>query len=104
MGGSRGWGWDRGSGTPGKSQVAISFLRHLDIQLQTPIEKQLDPSGPIASRGRSVRPSVKYVDNLKQFSGYPPPPPRQNFLDLRMCGFMLVQQSDIIKRALCFAN
>ena len=30
-----------------------------------PFEKQLDPLGPIASRGKSVRPSVKYVGNLK---------------------------------------
>ena len=33
-----------------------------------PLEKQLDPLGPFAPRGRSVRPSVKYVDYQKKFS------------------------------------
>ena len=40
----------------GKSKVAICFLRNIGTD---PLEKQLDPLGPIASRGRSVRPSVK---------------------------------------------
>ena len=35
----------------------------LEILVQTSNEKLLDPSGPIASRGRFVWPSVKYVDN-----------------------------------------
>ena len=68
--------------TPGKSQVAICFLRNTDGD---PLEKQLDPMGSrsrsnhissargtIASGGRSVRPYMKYV----------PPPP----LDLCMVG------------------
>ena len=40
---------------PRKSQVAIDFLKNSGT----------DPSrrGPIASRGRSVRPSVKYADD-----------------------------------------
>ena len=35
----------------------------LEILVRTSLEKQLDPLGPIASRGRSERPSVKYVDD-----------------------------------------
>ena len=35
----------------------------LEILVQTPLEKQLDPFGPIASRGRFALPSVKYVDD-----------------------------------------
>ena len=54
----------RGLDPPGKSQVAIGFPKNLVL---TSLEKQLDPpplekQGPIASRGRSLRPSVKYVD------------------------------------------
>ena len=59
MGGSR--GGTCGLDLPfGKSPVAIGFL---EVLVQTPLEKQLDPSGPIASRGRSARPSAKYVDD-----------------------------------------
>ena len=50
----------QGSGTPGKSQVAIGFLRNSGTD---PLKKQLDPSGPIASRGRSIQPHVKYVND-----------------------------------------
>ena len=39
--------------THGQLQVAIGFLRN----------NGKDPFSPIASRGRSVRPSVKYVDD-----------------------------------------
>ena len=57
---------DRGSGSPpGKSQVAIGFLRNSGTDPPPPLEKQLYPSGPIASRGRSVGPFVIYVDDLK---------------------------------------
>ena len=35
----------------------------LEILVRTPLEKQLDPLGPIASRGRFVRPSVKNIDD-----------------------------------------
>ena len=45
----------------------------LEILVQNPIEKQLDPrreaiglEGPIASRVRSVRPSVKYDGDFKK--------------------------------------
>ena len=69
-----------GSPTPGKSQVAIGFLKY--CYGPPPLKKQLEPLffrgvqcitesvgkgvaigplGPDASRGRSVRPSVKYV-------------------------------------------
>ena len=44
----------------------------LKILVRTPLEKQSDPSGPIAYRERSVRPSVKYVgDSNKKMSGSP---------------------------------
>ena len=59
MGGFRGGGGG-GLGPAGKSQVANCFLRSTGTD---PLEKQLDPRcncrDPIASRGRSVRPSVK---------------------------------------------
>ena len=45
---------------PGKSQVGIGFLRNTGTD--SPLEKQLDPMGPIVSRGRYVWPSVKYFD------------------------------------------
>ena len=45
---------------PGKSEVAIDFIGTTGAD---PLEKQLDPLGPIACRGRSVRPSVIYVDD-----------------------------------------
>ena len=56
---------ERGSGLllPGMSQVAKVSL---EILVRTPLEIQLDPLGPTASRGRIVRPSVKYVDDLKE--------------------------------------
>ena len=62
MGGSRGGGGYRGSGPspPGKSQVAIDFLRKND---KDPPRDAIGPIGPIASRGRFVRPSVKYSDD-----------------------------------------
>ena len=55
----------------------------LEILVWTLIEKQLDPSGPMASRGRSVQPSVKYVDDQKNTrQDLPPSPlPWWNFLD-----------------------
>ena len=48
-----------------KSQVAKGFLRNSGMD---PLERQLDPLGPIASRRRSVRPSVKYFDKRKENS------------------------------------
>ena len=47
---------------PGKSQVAIGFLRNSGTD---PLEKQLDPMGPIASKGRSVRPSKNCDDDYE---------------------------------------
>ena len=44
----RAWGPD--PPPPGKSQVAICFLRNTGTD---PLEKQLNISGPVASRGRS---------------------------------------------------
>ena len=43
----------------------------LEIIIQISLEEQLDPSGPIARRGRSVRPSVKHVG--EQFFDRIPP-------------------------------
>ena len=61
MGGSRGGGGQSvRTPTPVNFQVAICFLRHTGTD---PLEKQLDPSGPTASWGRSVSTSVKYVDD-----------------------------------------
>ena len=61
MGRSRGEGQEFGPLPPPleKSQVAIGSL---EILVRTPLKKQLDPLGPIASRGRFVWPSVKYAD------------------------------------------
>ena len=59
MGGSRGEGGSE-SGSPGKSQVAIGFLRNTGMDLT---REAIGPEGPIASRGRIVRQSVKYADN-----------------------------------------
>ena len=46
----------------------------LEILVWTPLEKRFDPLCPIASRGRSIRFSVKYVDDKKkkQLSGLSP--------------------------------
>ena len=55
----RGFRGGRGSGLPGKSQVAIEFLRYTSTD---PLEKQLDPLVPISSRGRSIWLAVKYFD------------------------------------------
>ena len=46
---------------PGESQVAMFLLRNTGTGLP---ENQL---GPIASRGSSVRLSVKYVDDISSF-------------------------------------
>ena len=68
-----GWiqgGEDRGSKPLGKSQVAL----HLCCFRNT----STDPKGPIASRGRSVRPFVKCFGDYKQLD---PTPSWRNFLD-----------------------
>ena len=44
--------------TPERSQVAILAWPYKSGT--DPLEKQLDPSGPIAFRGRSVQPFVKH--------------------------------------------
>ena len=51
---------------PGISQVAVGFLTNIGTDLPQEaigpfLKKQLDHLGPIASWGRSVRPSVKHV-------------------------------------------
>ena len=45
----------------GRGGVALGFLRNSGTD---PLEKQLDPSGPIASRSRSVLLYVKSVDGV----------------------------------------
>ena len=56
-----------GSGPPPmeyhKLLQCICFLRNAGME---PLDKQLDPSGPILPRERSVWPSVKYVDDKKK--------------------------------------
>ena len=47
---------------PGKSHVAICFLRYSGTD---PIEMQLEPMGPIASRERSVPLSVNCDDDYE---------------------------------------
>ena len=69
--------WGTGGSTPpppGKSQVAIGFLRNTDMD---PPREAIGSLGPIASRGRFVWPSVKYADaqkmsepTLTKLSGY----------------------------------
>ena len=54
---------------PGKSQMAIGPLKIW----YRPLEKQLVPKGQIVSRGRPIRPSVKYLDDLKPCQDTPPP-------------------------------
>ena len=49
----------RGGTFSEKSQVAIYVLRNTGTN---PPGEAIGPIGPIASRERSVRPSVKYVD------------------------------------------
>ena len=69
---------------PGKSQVAICFLRNTCTELPRKSIKPKGSKGPIASRGRPIRPSVKYVDDKKNNvvqTPPPPPPPWWNFLD-----------------------
>ena len=50
----------RVSGPPGKSQVAISFLKSTGTD---PPREAIGPKGPIASGGRFVLPSLKNVDD-----------------------------------------
>ena len=54
LGGSSGGTGGSDPPPPGK-YVSIKILA------MTPLEKQLDPLGPIASQGRSVPTSVKYM-------------------------------------------
>ena len=56
MGGSR-----RGTGGPDLLKMKYWLYVSLEILVRTPLEKQLDPLGPITSRWRFVRPSVKYT-------------------------------------------
>ena len=64
-----------GTGDPdpaGKSEVAKGFFRNSGMDHH---QEAIEPFDPIASRGRYVRPSVQYIDYLKnnnvltEFSG-----------------------------------
>ena len=61
MDGSRG-GWTGGPDPP-HWKITSGYRYSLEILVRTPLEKQLDSGGPIASRGRFVRPSVICVDD-----------------------------------------
>ena len=57
-------------------KVSVDILVHV----RNPLEKQLDPKGPIDSQGRFGLPFVKYVDDLemtttKHVLRIPIPPP-----------------------------
>ena len=54
-----GGGREFGPPTPGETHKVLYVS--LEILVPHSLEKQLDPWGPIASRGRSVLPSVKYT-------------------------------------------
>ena len=56
----KGVGGQLGPDPPGKSQ------KWLFVSLEILVRSNWNPSGPIASRGRSVQPSVKYVDDFKK--------------------------------------
>ena len=61
MVGSRGWIGDPDPHL-GKLQVAIGVLRNTGTFVRTSLEKQLDPLGPIAFRGRYAQPFLKCVE------------------------------------------
>ena len=52
---------DRGSRPPLPWKITSGYT--FPILVRTTLEKQLDPKGPIASRGRFVQPIVKYDDD-----------------------------------------
>ena len=58
MDGSR--GVHKGPGPPGKSQVAIGFLKNSGTDIPW---EAIGPIGPIASQGRCIWPSVINVDD-----------------------------------------
>ena len=67
----------------GKAQATLGFPSNTGTD---PLAKQLETSGPIASRGRSVRPSVNYVDMMtKKGFQEPPPPPLDGIVWIRAC-------------------
>ena len=54
-----GWGGGGGGGEDLNLENHKLLKVSLEILVKTPLEKQLDARGPIASRGRSARPSVR---------------------------------------------
>ena len=85
MGGSRGGevrGWD--SRPPEKSQKVIGFLKNSGTD---------HPREAIASRGRSIGPSMKYLADEKKVIGTHPHPLR-NFLDPSMVVIGSLEISD----------
>ena len=67
-----------GPDSPEKSQLAIGFFRNTGTDPPS-LEEQFDPLGPNASWGRTIRPSVKYVNITQKQNetllGPPPTPP-----------------------------
>ena len=57
---------DRGLDPPPLENLKLLYV-YLDILVLTPLDKQLNPLGPIASQGKSVRLSVKYVETKRSF-------------------------------------
>ena len=68
QGGVGGGGVTRGPDLPGKLHVAVGVLINSSTD---PLEEQLDSLSSIASRGRSVPPSVKYADDFKSWQNLP---------------------------------
>ena len=85
MGRSR--GGTGGQDPPGKSQVAIGFLRNTGTPPPPPPQEAIEPKGPVSRvqllhLRMSVCPTVKYVVDQKTFEDSLLP--GQNFLDLCM--------------------
>ena len=66
----KGRGGGQGVRTPLENHKLLYIS--LEILVRIPLEKQFDPSGPTASWGRSVWPSVKYNDDYKKVFRTPP--------------------------------
>ena len=72
MGGYRG---ERGGYKGSESPIENHKLLYVSLKIlvQTLLQKQLDPLGPIASWERSLQPSVKYVEDCKIIVRIPSP-------------------------------
>ena len=70
--------------TPPENHITSCYMFPIEILVWNPLEKQLDPLGPIAYQGRALWPFVKYIDYEKKNSG----PQLRNFLD--PCMFLIL--------------